>query len=123
MAQRMKKDIKKRWLKALRSGEFKQGSGTLRTTNDEFCCLGVLCELAVEDGVVESIPSHVHNYLYGKGMHTAYPPAEVLEWAGLNVSDPAVPVPTKDNAYRTLASLNDSGASFKEVAAVISSRL
>jgi hypothetical protein len=120
---RMKKDIKKRWLKALRSGEFKQGSGALRTTSDEFCCLGVLCELAVQDGVVESTPSHGRDYLYGKGMHTAYPPPEVLEWAGLDTADHAVAVRTKDNPYRTLASLNDSGASFKEVAAVISQRL
>lgn len=29
------------WIAALRSGEYKQGSGMLRSTNDEYCCLGV----------------------------------------------------------------------------------
>lgn len=123
MAKRMKKDVKKRWLKALRSGEYQQGTGALRTREDAFCCLGVLCELAVEEGVVE-VRQGIHEYQYGRGLSTAYPPNEVLEWAGLHGwSNPAVEVPTKDNSYRTLASLNDGGASFKEVAAVISARL
>lgn len=38
----MDKDIKAKWLTALRSGEFKQGNGKLKD-GDEFCCLGVLC--------------------------------------------------------------------------------
>lgn len=41
----MKAVWKKRWLKALRSGEYKQGVGYLKN-GDEFCCLGVLCDLA-----------------------------------------------------------------------------
>ena len=40
----MDKKIKKKWLKALRSGKYKQGMGTLRI-EDRFCCLGVLCDL------------------------------------------------------------------------------
>lgn len=38
-------DVMKRWIKALRSGEYKQGRGCLRTDNNEFCCLGVLCDV------------------------------------------------------------------------------
>lgn len=38
------------WIKALRSGEYKQGRGTLKFTlsnkEPEYCCLGVLCEIA-----------------------------------------------------------------------------
>mgnify|MGYP007046850129 CR=1 FL=1 len=45
----MKKDIAKKWVKALRSGKFKQGQGTLKQYDSEgnikHCCLGVLCEL------------------------------------------------------------------------------
>lgn len=39
----------KRWLRALRSGRWKQGSGRLRRGNQHgrhYCCLGVLDELA-----------------------------------------------------------------------------
>jgi len=44
----MDKQIKKKWLKALRSGKYNQGIGKLRQKadkGDEFCCLGVLCDV------------------------------------------------------------------------------
>jgi len=40
--------VKKKWLKALRSGKYKQGRGALcKKTKDnfEFCCFGVLCDV------------------------------------------------------------------------------
>jgi hypothetical protein len=40
--------LKKRWIKALRSGKYKQGSGRLQE-DGKFCCLGVLCELMPKD--------------------------------------------------------------------------
>lgn len=46
----MKPEIKAQWLTALRSGEYKQGTGALRNGN-AFCCLGVLCDLAAKQGV------------------------------------------------------------------------
>jgi fatty acid-binding protein DegV len=39
----MDKDIKAKWLEALRSGRYRQGEGALRV-DDKFCCLGVLPE-------------------------------------------------------------------------------
>ena len=41
----MKTDIKKRWLKALRSGKYRQTRGKLKSRNGSFCCLGVLCDI------------------------------------------------------------------------------
>jgi hypothetical protein len=41
----MDAELKKRWVAALRSGEFKQGRGLLRD-GDQYCCLGVLCSVA-----------------------------------------------------------------------------
>ena len=32
------------WVKALRSGEYNQGRKVLRSTDDTFCCLGVLLD-------------------------------------------------------------------------------
>lgn len=40
-----KKDIKK-WCKALRSGEYKQGYGHLQTSSG-YCCLGVACDVFI----------------------------------------------------------------------------
>lgn len=34
----------RKWVAALRSGEFEQGEHFLRSFDDEYCCLGVLCE-------------------------------------------------------------------------------
>lgn len=34
------------WISALRSGKYKQGAGALRNSKDEFCCLGVACDIA-----------------------------------------------------------------------------
>jgi hypothetical protein len=52
-------DLKKEWLRRLRSDEYKQGTARLcgiETTGDEevkrFCCLGVATDMAAEEGVV-----------------------------------------------------------------------
>ena len=41
------KELRKLWVAALRSGKFKQGKGHLHK-GDEFCCLGVGCEVCRE---------------------------------------------------------------------------
>ena len=40
----MRKSIKTKWIKALRSGQYKQGQGALYR-NGRYCCLGVLCRV------------------------------------------------------------------------------
>jgi hypothetical protein len=50
----MNPEVKALWLDALRSGEYKQGQGRLRKTEDDgtfsYCCLGVLCDLYIKQG-------------------------------------------------------------------------
>jgi hypothetical protein len=41
----MNKDLKDKWIKALRSGNYKQGNRQLRSNNNEYCSLGVLCDV------------------------------------------------------------------------------
>lgn len=58
----MDKKIKDKWIKALRSGRYKQIQGRLHD-NGAYCCLGVLCRvqkipLAKFDGL--SIPDEKH---------------------------------------------------------------
>jgi hypothetical protein len=43
--------LKNKWIKALTSGKYRQGTGALKTYSKQahkskFCCLGVLCEVA-----------------------------------------------------------------------------
>ena len=42
----MDKELKKKWVDALRSGDYKQGRGHLRSARDAYCCLGVLAEIS-----------------------------------------------------------------------------
>ena len=41
----MEAKMKKRWIKALRSGEYEQGREDLKV-DEKFCCLGVLCDIS-----------------------------------------------------------------------------
>lgn len=45
----MKPSVKKAWVKALRSDEYKQGQGILRSGDNRFCSLGVLADVALDD--------------------------------------------------------------------------
>ena len=38
----MNKKLKPKWVNALRSDDFQQGMGVLRTRDGKFCCLGLL---------------------------------------------------------------------------------
>jgi len=57
------KDMKEKWLAALRSGDYPKGEGYLSATDDEgnlagFCCLGVFADLFYEEPwVFDSIDS------------------------------------------------------------------
>lgn len=47
----MNKEIKAKWLAALRSGKYVHGKGQLKdvtTGHPKHCCLGVLCEVLLE---------------------------------------------------------------------------
>jgi hypothetical protein len=120
----MDKRIKGLWLKALRSGEYKQGREYLN--NNGFCCLGVLCDLYaketdhgrwIEDPILHCGPS----FKSLNGESDEMPPLDVLVWAGL------VDVAGSPNLYfetiegmrpsdMFIPALNDNGWSFKQLA-------
>jgi len=110
----MNKEIKKRWLKALRDGNYDQGTEALHP-GDEFCCLGVLCDLhkIKEDGDWDEGEYEGENGSL---------PDIVMEWANLPDSNPDV-VPIDDDKDKvsswTLAGLNDAGYTFNEIADII----
>lgn len=117
----MNKEIKAQWLTALRSGEYKQGSGFLRIvgqngTENRFCCLGVLCDLAVKAGVTEVLTER-YETRYGKDgdTNTAVLPGHVREWAGLDTHAGSYGA---EKSY-SLTGDNDGGMTFSEIADVI----
>jgi hypothetical protein len=46
----MKPSIKAKWVKALLSGKFKQGTGAMEK-NGKYCCLGVLRKVAIPEAL------------------------------------------------------------------------
>ena len=106
----MDQEIARKWVKALRSGEYKQGRGRLRN-RDRFCCLGVLCNLhAQAHPKIASEQLNTTSYL---GEEYALP-SIVMNWVGVSS-------PNRLLHYRGggLATMNDTGASFDQIAQVI----
>lgn len=101
----MKTEIKKRWVEALRSGEYTQGRHTLKTPEDTYCCLGVLCEIAKEDGV--GYWDDFGNFVVDESdFSSGTLPVGVAEWAGTGGNlDPRVEY---GGGSYCLSSLNDS---------------
>lgn len=47
----MDQALKSRWVAALRSGEYKQATGVLKSAEGRgFCCIGVLCDVVAPEG-------------------------------------------------------------------------
>jgi hypothetical protein len=77
-----------KWIKALRSGEYKQGYNRLASPGDMYCCLGVACELYMKE-FPEKLSkkwSPLGNYEYyeeGGFPMTGGLPLVVRDWLGL----------------------------------------
>jgi len=119
----MNKEVKAKWIKALRSGEYKQGNLRLRNTDNEFCCLGVLCDLYAkenENGKWRTPRDSITRETYGvefkagdtvEDMSCTTLPESVVKWADIR----------EKHIIVKLAKLNDAdGCSFKEIADYIS---
>lgn len=115
----MKREIAELWTTALRSGQYVQGRGRLRTPNDEFCCLGVLCDIAGSYGVGEwHLNEHGQPAFLSTddefSLGTTVLPPSVVRWAGMN-SHNGTYMPSK-SSKSCLSSQNDTGSTFEEIA-------
>lgn len=119
----MNREIRDRWIAALRSGKYQQGKYSLRR-DERYCCLGVLCELAVQDGIIERydpLNDHVYDFGDENGSSNGALPPTVVRWAGLHDSIPLVRFAGNEHG---LASLNDSiGLNFNQIAQIIEQQL
>ena len=88
-----------------------------------YCCLGVLCDVAIKAGVQVRVDVDIeHGNAHYDGDWMALPES-VKNWAGLKVSSPAVPFGHED-CLESLAELNDeAGLNFDEIADLIEASL
>lgn len=107
----MDAEVKRAWVAALRSGQYKQGQGALCKINGKerrFCCLGVLCDLGKSKSWVPSPLAEDGQMLAfhqdGRGW-VASLPSRIAKQINLNGDEHAI-----------LVQMNDSGKSFKEIA-------
>lgn len=116
---KLKPEIKARWLAALRSGDYKQGRNYLRSRGTH-CCLGVLCELAVQDGIAYWQPGVPDTLYTGKNYRSAIPQCEIQKWARASddcqdweLTGPSIPLYVgqltilNDTEQRSFASIAD----------------
>ena len=127
----MRKEVMIKWVNALRSNKFKQGTGTLKQYdskgNTQHCCLGVLCELyndSMRKSKKKTLPEKVYdndsNFSHGYsrfGGKKEDLPKEVKDWAGMENNLGKFYL--SDDHYECLADLNDTGRKFKTIANII----
>src|SRR5574337_892897 len=135
----MKKEVAKRWVKALNSGKYEQAESVLHTLDNRFCCLGVLCD------VIKAKKLHFETgegWAYGDEDDSSATllPRVVRKRTGIQDSSGILQIPRKwaekhglmeygnesvivqfDGKYVSvdLASLNDEGAPFNLIAKII----
>lgn len=111
---------KKLWIDALRSGKYRKGVGVLNR-NDRYCCMGVLCEVAIENGCRVNKVKDIERGTINYDGCTAFVPQSVINWGKLRenvtyiVKGAVINLPGTHVAY-----LNDSERkSFNEIADLI----
>lgn len=128
----MKKNVMKKWVKALRSGKYKKTEGALKEkVKGKFghCCLGVLCELYNIDQKKNKKKTIKEQELdtgcVSFNHEVAELPEVVKNWAGLSnhyggfVNNAEVINKSGQLPFYSLSELNDFGSSFKVIAAII----
>ncbi len=135
---RMRPEARDDWAARLRSGAYPQGRRALAVLEEGtgavvgYCCLGVLCEAALEAGVALEVGETAGNggrLRTYDGESAVLPPA-VIRWAGLRDANPAVVTmgrcPGTDgmrDGEWSLAGLNDDGRPFAEIAGLVEAQL
>jgi hypothetical protein len=123
----MNREVMEKWVAALRSGNYAQGTGCLRHSLSDgtpaYCVLGVLCQIHADETRSARWGYEYSDGTYAYGRHGLWPsqsdesihvlPLCVQEWAGLRTASGRLP------NWRMLSALNDDGCEFPELASDI----
>lgn len=113
---KLPKEFKKKWIAALRSGEFKQNhDGFLEDRENRYCCLGVACKITHPKLKIKGIS--LINYYYFKEKAKKLRLPSIIKGGCNNEEDDYNAVVEK------LTNMNDSGKSFKVIATYIEKNL
>lgn len=97
----MKKKLAMKWVEALRSGKYEQGSSYLECDN-KFCCLGVLCKVMGVEGT--RVEVNTGGYKVEFDGDTAGLTTDIQKIAGMKESFGLI-----DYLHTRLSELNDTG--------------
>lgn len=118
-------DLVRRWTAALRGGEYRQGIGGLHAS-EQFCCLGVVTDLAVAAGDLpgwEAGPFAEYGVRGPDGVvETSYLPTVLgirlgLRGSGAKLDGTCWQIGGK--RYTSLVDANDQGVEFAAIAAAV----
>jgi hypothetical protein len=122
---KLKKRVKEQWVAALRSGKYRQGQSSL-AEGGKYCCLGVLCEVALENRLPLNVEDNVSTYgdpWRAYDGESSFLPKRVYEWATLKKGRG----PLRDDfdlpGGTNLVEANDTGKTFEEIADLIEEHL
>lgn len=110
-------NVKLEWLAALRSGEYPQDGGKLKT-EEGYCCLGVLCDVGkklfgvageweqpeFEDDSWYFVGTKPHGKEVVPDARSSFLPSNVIGWAGITTTQ-----------ERILSKINDNADDFADV--------
>jgi hypothetical protein len=126
----MKKDVMRKWVAALRSGDYMQGFGRLRQVDavgggsPVLCALGVLCQVHKNEtrSATWRYQPLSDCWAYGRAgiraddrdVSSDRLPDCVADWAGVQSANAQIPA-----TGTTVSGMNDDGLSFVDIADVI----
>ena len=132
--QTVNKENLRKWRDALLSKQYAQGMHVLRTAEDKFCCLGVACDISNLGTWEKLYPDSEDPPYYEIDEHngsSALLPEAVSDWLGiygpyaesvkisLESVSKVIPEYAGEEEWTSLTGLNDDGASFENIAKII----
>ncbi len=110
------RELVKHWVEALRSGKYKQGRRALRNKDNEFCCLGVLCDISKQDLGIDwelDDEEEIYSMEESKGVL----PDKVWEYLGKGATNYKVEMSATNS--KILSSLFEEGVLLKNYAYLV----
>ncbi len=115
----MNKQAVKKWIRALRSRKYAQGTEYLNK-DGKFCCLGVACHIfAKELGLKTKVDEDGNGKYISYNRVMDYMPPKLMKFLGLRTRDGEYI--NENGELLNLAEDNDNGASFEIIAQIIES--
>lgn len=118
----MKKEIADKWIKALKSGKYKQTKAVLHN-KEGYCCLGVLCDLMPKHKWTKipykngfSAPNFHSSGNTTDSEGSTVLPTNVRVWADMRDNTGSI---TTESGNSSLVYCNDQSYTFKQMAALI----